>query len=91
MLGFFTVELPSGLIINDCRLMVGPLGKRWIAPPSVRETDREGNIKIGLDGKPTWQPIIEFRDKPVRSRWQNEILTALRKAHPEAFDDGDEP
>jgi hypothetical protein len=91
VLAFLSVEHPSGLILHQCKLMVGSKGTRWIATPAVRETDSDGRPKLDINGKPIWQPIVEFRDKLTRQRWQDTILVALRKAHPEAFDDGDVP
>jgi hypothetical protein len=91
VLGFFSVEHPSGLIGHQCKLMVGSKGTRWIATPAVRETDNQGNIKLDVNGKAVWQPIVEFRDKPTRQRWQDQILAALRMTHPEASDNGGEP
>jgi DNA-binding cell septation regulator SpoVG len=91
VLGFLSIEHPSGLIIHQCKLMVGAKGARWVATPAVRETDNQGNIKLDINSKPVWQPIVEFRDKPTRQRWQDQILEVLRKAHPEVFDDGGEP
>jgi hypothetical protein len=32
LLGFLSIEMPSGLILNDAKLMIGPAGKRWVAP-----------------------------------------------------------
>src|SRR5262245_3947920 len=52
VLGYLSVELPSGLIINDLKLMVGPKGKRWVSMPSVMQTDKEGNPIVGSNGKP---------------------------------------
>jgi hypothetical protein len=36
MLGFISVEMPSGAIYHGLRLMVRPKGERWIAMPDVR-------------------------------------------------------
>jgi hypothetical protein len=37
ILGYLSAELPSGVIINDCKLMIGPNGKPWIALPAVKQ------------------------------------------------------
>lgn len=74
--GFFSVELPSGLVLHGCKLMVGPKGQPWIAPPA---TKREVP-----DGKPIWDPIVDFRDRETRDRFTAAVLDALAQAHPEA-------
>jgi hypothetical protein len=91
VLGFLSVQHRSGLILHGCKLMRGPKGARWIAAPAVRETDSDGSVKLDANGKAIWTPIVEFADKLTRQRWQEQILAALRKTHPEAFDDGEAP
>jgi hypothetical protein len=78
------------MILNDCKLMVGPQGKHWIAPPAVRQTDADGHVKRDAGGKATWSRIIEFIDKETRDRFSEMVLEALRRDHPDAFD-GDGP
>ena len=75
MLAFLSVEMPSGLIINGIRLMVGARGVRWLAMPSQKRADGTG-----------WDDFVEFRDKPTRRRFQDPILDVARVEHPEAFE-----
>jgi DNA-binding cell septation regulator SpoVG len=81
MLGFISVEMPSGVIYHGLRLMVGPKGERWIAMPSVKQLDQDGN-----PAKPIWNPIIEFANRASYDKFQTMVLEALRRAHPKAFD-----
>jgi hypothetical protein len=80
VLGWLRIELPSGLILVDAKLMVGPNGKRWIAMPAV---PAEGSVR--RDGKTSWKQFVEFRDKATRERFQAQVLAVLRKQCPEAF------
>jgi DNA-binding cell septation regulator SpoVG len=77
MLGFCSVQLPSGLIVRDLRLMVGPKGARFLAMPSVK-TERNGQA--------SWSDILDFADRRTRDRFQDPILDLLRQLHPEAFE-----
>jgi DNA-binding cell septation regulator SpoVG len=86
--GFLSIELPSGLIVNDCKLMVGPQGRRWIALPAIKQLDAEGQPRLGADGKTIWTPIIEFTSRDVRDKFNEVVLAALRRSHPEAFEEG---
>ena len=86
ILGFITIELSSGLIINDAKLMIGPQGRRWIDLPAVKQVDQDGRPRLDVHGKQIWSQIIEFRDSHTRERFQETILAALRVAHPELFD-----
>jgi hypothetical protein len=85
MLGFITVELPSGMIINNCKLMVGPAGKHWIGLPTVKQIDKDGTPKLDEKGKPQWSPIVEIPDRHTRERFTALILDALRRQHPDAL------
>src|SRR6516165_4750555 len=91
LLGFLSVERPSGLIINNCKLMVGPQGRRWIGMPAVKQLAPDGSPRLGPDGKPVWNQIVEFRDRAIRDRFDRIVLAALRAAHPEAFGGEGEP
>jgi hypothetical protein len=89
--GFFNVELPSGLIVNDWKLMLGPGGKRWIALPSVKALDAAGHPILARGGKAIWNQLVEFRDRAVRERFEQQILAALRQSQPGEFDQGGPP
>jgi DNA-binding cell septation regulator SpoVG len=86
MLGFLSIELPSGLIINDAKLMVGPNGRLWIALPSERQVDGDGNRRLDANGKQIWSPVVDFRDRAARDRFQDQVLAALRRQHPDALE-----
>jgi DNA-binding cell septation regulator SpoVG len=86
MLGYLSIELPSGLVINDAKLMIGPAGKPWIAMPSQKRVDREGNPVPGPDGKPSYTQHVEFASRPAADRFRDLVLDAIRAAHPEALE-----
>jgi hypothetical protein len=60
MLGFINVRLPSGLIVNEIKLMVGPNGGHWLAMPAVKAIDRDGQPITNRDGKGLWNNFVEF-------------------------------
>jgi hypothetical protein len=84
--GFADIELPSGMIVNGCKLIRGPQGKYWIAPPAIRQVDSDGNPLLDANGKPKWSPIVEFCDRAAADRFRDLGLEALRRQHPTAFD-----
>jgi DNA-binding cell septation regulator SpoVG len=85
MLGFLSIALPSGLIINDAKLMIGSAGKRWIGMPSIKQVDKDGMPRLDAKGRQAWSPIIEFANSEARDRFNDLVLDALRRQHPEAF------
>jgi hypothetical protein len=89
MLGFVSVELPSGLVVNDCKLMVGPNGRRWFAMPAVKQFDRDGSPRLDAKGKQLYSPIIEFASREAAARFRDLALDALSRAHPDALDGGE--
>jgi hypothetical protein len=76
-------------VINDVKLMVGPKGSRWLAMPSVKQLDRDGNPRLDANGKALWSPIIEFADRATQDRFRDMVLDLLRASHPELFEDGE--
>jgi hypothetical protein len=86
VLGFLSIELPSGMILNDCKVMVGPNGTRWIALPAVKQTDAQGNPRTDANGRPVWNHYVEFRDRATRERFQAPVIEVLRQTHPQLFD-----
>ena len=86
VLGFLSIELPSGLVIHDAKLMVGQAGKHWIALPANKQIDKDGNPRLDADGKQLWSPIVEFANRDARDRFHELILAALRRQHPSALD-----
>jgi DNA-binding cell septation regulator SpoVG len=85
MLGFLSIELPSGLVINDAKLMMGPAGKHWIAMPANKQVDKDGEPKLDAKGKQIWLPVVEIPDRNARERFNALILDALRRQHPDVL------
>jgi DNA-binding cell septation regulator SpoVG len=77
LLGFVSVELASGLILNDLRLMAGRNGL-WLAMPA-RRLDREGGQRI-------FAQLVEFRDRITRDRFNRTVLELIREKHPGALE-----
>jgi hypothetical protein len=90
MLGWLNLRLPSGLVINDAKLMIGPQGKRWVALPAVPQTHADGSPRL-VDGKKAWRQIVEFQSKQVREKFETQILNELRRTHPALFKGEGEP
>lgn len=65
---FFSLELPSGMILNDC-LLHQKNGSRWVNLPA-REYAKPG-------GEKSWMPLIEFASKDARERFQAATLAAV--------------
>jgi hypothetical protein len=86
ILGFLSIELPSGLVINDAKLMVGTAGKHWIALPAIKQIGKDGEPRVDDNGRQLWSPIVEFATRDARDRFSELILAALRRQHPGAFD-----
>jgi DNA-binding cell septation regulator SpoVG len=85
MRGFFSVELPSGMIVREMRLMRSAQGRHWLAMPAQQQLERDGQPRLP-NGKPVWNELVDFRDRQARDRFQEPILALLRREHPEAFE-----
>jgi hypothetical protein len=71
---FFTIVLPSGLVIYDCRLhQKGE--RRWIGMPT-KAFESQGEKKF--------QPIVAFADRDAEDRFQLHALDAIDRHSSEA-------
>jgi hypothetical protein len=86
MAGWISVELPSRMIVNNLKFMVGPKGGHWVAMPAGKAVDKNGDPIHDSKGRPRWNAFIEFSNKQTRERFQHLVLDLLRSAHPEAFE-----
>jgi hypothetical protein len=90
MLGYLDVELPSGMRLYGCKLMVGSKGTRWIATPNLIRRNPDGQPVTNDDGKLIWDPVVDFRDSSARAKFRDVVIAALKAKHPELFA-GDAP
>jgi hypothetical protein len=76
--GFFTLELPSGLILNECTYHRAASGSEWVNLPNRPQIDREGrHRKDPATGKALYTPMVEIKGK-ARERFQEAALEAVR-------------
>jgi hypothetical protein len=85
MLEFLDSMLPSGMIINGCKLMVGANAKHWIALPAQPQTGCDYFAKLNASEKALWAQIVDFADRDAANRFRDLVLNALRRQHPEAL------
>ena len=86
MVAFLSVELSSGMVVHDLRLMIGKNGP-WIAMPSQRQVDKDGHPRLDANKKPTYSQIVEFRDRATSDRFCAMVLGLVRREHPDAVED----
>jgi DNA-binding cell septation regulator SpoVG len=65
---FFSVILPSGFIVHECKLFQKE-GRRWIGLPSRPFT--------GKDGTRAYAPILEFTNREACERFRETVLDAI--------------
>jgi hypothetical protein len=80
MLGWLNLRLPSGLVINDATLMIGPQNRRWVALPAIPQVHADGSPRL-VDGKKTWRKIVEFQSKEAQEKFEAQVLDELRRTH----------
>ena len=85
MVAYVDIEMPSGMIGRDFKLMRGPASEFWLAMPAIKETDRDGNPVLNDKGKPRYREFIGFRDRQTRDKFTAAVLAAVRREHPEAL------
>jgi hypothetical protein len=66
--GFFSVALPSGMIIHKCSLHEKK-GQRWIGLPFEKYTKQ--------DGTAGYSALIEFDSTQIADNFRKQVLLAL--------------
>jgi hypothetical protein len=82
--GFATVELPIGLKLVDCPVLVSK-GEAWASLPSKPVLDRDGRQKTDVNGKPAYAAILEWRTRDLADRFAAAVVELVRRAHPDAL------
>jgi hypothetical protein len=71
LLGFFDLEMPSGLIVRGVMLFEKS-GKRWVGFPS-KEWQKP-------DGGKGYSPLLEFADRTISDKFQAQVLPLAERA-----------
>jgi hypothetical protein len=83
--GFFTAHPPSGLTLYELMLHERD-GRYWISFPSKPMLGADGAPLRDERGKVRYgTPLIEFTSTQAPSRFIEQVLEALRQAHPQVF------
>jgi hypothetical protein len=84
--GFATVELPIGLKICDCPVLVSN-GKAWATLPSKPQIDRDGRQKTDVNGKPAYASILEWKSRDLSERFSEAVIALVHAAYPLILED----
>jgi hypothetical protein len=83
--GFATIELPIGLKLIDCPVMIGSQGP-WAALPSKHKIGKDGLVIKGSNGKGLYEPVAEWRDRRLSDLFSASIVQLVRERFPGALD-----
>jgi DNA-binding cell septation regulator SpoVG len=75
--GFCSVQLASGMVLNDLRLMTGKNGLR-VAMPAQKQLNRDGQPRLETNGKPIYSQIVELKDKATADRFRDLVVKLVR-------------
>jgi hypothetical protein len=71
LIGFFDLEMPSGLIVRGVMLFEKN-DRRWCSFPSKEFTKQ--------DGSKGYSPLLEWTSKEVGYEWQDEVTPLANRA-----------
>jgi hypothetical protein len=75
--GFFTLRLPSGMIVRELTLHEKG-DKRWVGLPARPRLDEGGRHRQDpTTSRGQWDPVIEIPDRDRRDKFTEEALVAL--------------
>jgi hypothetical protein len=84
--GFATVELPIGLKLIDCPVLVSAAGGSWASLPSKPVLDREGKHVRPGGGKRQFATVVEWRSRELSDRFSAAVVALVKAAYPDALD-----
>jgi hypothetical protein len=87
--GFATIELPSGLRITDCPVLVSS-GKAWATLPSKPVLGADGRQSV-IDGKRQYVAILEWKSRDLSTRFSQAVVDLVQQQHPDALDEEADP
>jgi hypothetical protein len=87
--GFATIELPIGLKVVDCPVLVSS-GKAWASLPTKPVLDRDGK-HLKPDGKPQYSAILEWKSRDLADRFSETVVELVLVEYPDALDRGGAP
>jgi hypothetical protein len=82
--GFATIELPIGLKLIDCPILIGRDGP-WASLPSKPQVDKQGRQKADVNGKRAFEPVLEWRDRGLADRFSAAVVDLGRQAYPDVL------
>jgi hypothetical protein len=77
--GHYDIDF-SGWVVRRIPIFARADGALSVGSPSAPEIDGEGRHRIGRDGKRLYWPLIRFRDRDARGRFERADLSALDAA-----------
>lgn len=86
--GFATIELPIGLRIVDCPVLVSG-GTTWATLPGKPRLDETGRQRRDDSGKPLYSNLLDWRTRELREGFSDRVVALVRQAHPDDLASGD--
>jgi hypothetical protein len=87
--GFCSVELPSGLQIDDIAVHVRG-GKAWVSFPARPMLDADGR-QVMRDGRLQYISMLRWQTRDLADRFSATVIELVRNAYPDAFEDINKP
>jgi hypothetical protein len=81
--GFVSIELPSGLRIDDVAVFASA-SRTWATLPSKPVVDHDGR-QVERDGKKQYAAILRWPDRDTSDRWSEAVVALVRAEHPDAL------
>jgi hypothetical protein len=86
LLGFATIEHPSGIVVSDVGLFRDG-DSVWANPPGKPKIDREGRVIRKADNRFDYTKLIWPADKHTQLRWWQAVIAAVREDFPDALEE----
>jgi hypothetical protein len=68
LVGFFSIELPSGLVLHECSYHRKTADDRWVGL-AARKYEKNGEVG--------YAPLVEFSSRESKRKFQEQAMAAL--------------
>lgn len=87
--GFCDIELPAGLRIYGCPVLVSR-DRVWATFPGRPQIDRTGH-QVQVDGNGQYTKIIEWNSRDLSNAFSKSLVELVRKQYPDVLTEQDGP
>ena len=81
---FASIQLPLGLTIFDCPVLVSG-GKTWVSLPSKPQLNGDGTARRDPNGRVLYVPILRWHERYLTNRFSDTVVPLVHERYPDVL------